>query len=136
MPFFSVILPTFNRAHLIERALKSLLAQTYRDFECMIVDDGSTDDTFSVVRPYLLQDERLRYHFAQNRGLAGARNIGIATTSGTFVTFLDSDDMYAPTHLETRAQALDSQPTIDLLHGGVEVIGEAFVADKNDPTKK
>jgi glycosyltransferase involved in cell wall biosynthesis len=135
-PFFSIILPTFNRSHLIERALHSVLAQTFSKFELIIVDDGSRDDTFSLVKPIALADKRLRYHFAQNRGLALARNLGISMSNGQWITFIDSDDEYLPEHLASRARYLREDPTVDLLHGGVEIIGDAFVADKRDPTKR
>ncbi len=133
--FFSIILPTFNRQHLIERAIQSVLDQTFADFELLIIDDGSQDDTFQRVRP-LLSDRRLRYHHAANRGLAMARNLGISMSSGEYITFIDSDDEYLHRHLESRAKYLQSDPDIELLFGGVEVVGEAFVADKSDPTKR
>lgn len=135
MPFFSIILPTFNRARLIERAIASVSQQTFDDWELVIVDDGSTDRTFETLRPFLLADSRIRYHFAANRGLAGARNIGLELAAGEYITFLDSDDAYRPNHLELRAQRLLAEPTIDLLHGGVEVIGPDMVADKHDPSR-
>jgi len=136
MPRFSVIVPTFNRVQLLGRALASLVAQTFGDFEALIIDDGSRDETFAAIRPLILSDARFRYHFAQNRGLAGARNLGIGMATGEYITFLDSDDEYLPTHLELRAAYVLAHPDIALLHGGVEVIGDKFVADKNDPTKQ
>ena len=74
MPFFSIILPTFNRAHLVARAIESVLVQTFTDWELIIVDDGSRDNTFEIIRPFVLKDERIRYHYARNHGLAIARN--------------------------------------------------------------
>jgi glycosyltransferase involved in cell wall biosynthesis len=141
-PFFSIILPTFNRRHLIKRAISSVLAQSFTDFELIIIDDGSQDDTFSIVRPFVEKDRRLRYHHAANRGLAMARNLGITMSAGasstmrTYITYIDSDDEYLPEHLTTRANYLTADPAIELLHGGVEVIGEAFVADKDDPSRR
>lgn len=135
-PFFSIILPTFNRRHLIERAIKSVLAQEFVDFELIIIDDGSSDDTFLSIKPFLLSDRRLRYHHAANRGLAMARNLGISMCTGRYVTFIDSDDEYLPSHLALRAGYLESDPSIELLHGGVEVVGDEYVADKHDPAKR
>jgi glycosyltransferase involved in cell wall biosynthesis len=135
MPFFSIILPTFNRAKLVGRAIESVLQQTFADWELIIIDDGSRDNTFEVVRPFILNDERLRYHYARNRGLAMARNTGIQMSQGTYVTFLDSDDEYSPEHLAFRAEYLHAHPEVELLHGGVEVIGPEMVADKHDPSK-
>ncbi len=135
MPFFSVILPTFNRAHLISGAIESVLAQSFRDWELLIIDDGSRDSTFELIRHFALKDQRIRYNFAHNRGLAMARNTGIQMSRGKYITFLDSDDEYLPDHLQLRAEYLKSYPEVDLLHGGVKVIGSNMVADKHDPSK-
>src|SRR5690349_9794749 len=136
MPFFSIILPTFNRAHLVLRAVESVMKQGFDDWELVIIDDGSKDDTFSKLRDLVAGDERLRYHFSHNRGLAGARNLGCSMASGKYLTFLDSDDEYLPNHLEIRYKVLSQGPSIELLHGGVEVIGERLVPDKSDPSVK
>ena len=133
---FSIILPTYNRARLINRAVDSVIHQTFSEWELIIVDDGSKDDTFSKVRDIVASDPRIRYHFSVNRGLAGARNLGCSMASGKYLTFLDSDDEYLPDHLASRYEVLSRDPSIELLHGGIEVIGDRFVADKNDPTKK
>ncbi len=136
MPFFSIILPTFNRAHRVARAIESVLAQAFTDWELIIVDDGSRDNTFEIIRPFVLKDERIRYHYARNHGLAIARNTGIQMSHGRYITFLDSDDEYLPEHLQIRAEYLDVHPEVELLHGGVEVIGPNRVADKHDPSKQ
>ncbi len=133
---FSIILPTFNRARLINRAIDSVIRQSFSDWELIIIDDGSKDDTFAKLRDIVASDSRMRYHFSANRGLAGARNLGCSMATGKYLTFLDSDDEYLPDHLATRYDVLSQQPSIELLHGGVEVIGDRFVADKNDPSKK
>jgi glycosyltransferase involved in cell wall biosynthesis len=134
-PIYSIILPTFNRAHLIANAIQSVFAQTFLDWELLIIDDGSRDDTFEVVRPFVMKDERIRYHYATNRGLAMARNIGLTMGRGNYFTFLDSDDEYLPEHLAIRAEYLRAHPGVELLHGGVEVVGSDMVADKHDPSK-
>jgi glycosyltransferase involved in cell wall biosynthesis len=131
-PFFSIVLPTFNRAHLIERAVRSVQAQQESSWELLIVDDGSTDNTYEAVRP-LLSDERIRYHFATNRGLAIARNLGMQMSVGDYLTFIDSDDEYSSDHLRSRKDYLADHPDTDLLHGGVRVIGDPMVADKFNP---
>jgi len=135
-PMFSVIMPAFNRAHLIARAIESATAQRFGDFELLIIDDGSRDNTFEVVRPFILADPRIRYHFATNRGLPMARNLGLINSTGKYITFLDSDDEYLVEHLEARAEVLQKNPEIDLLHGGIEIIGDPFVADKHNPAKQ
>ncbi len=135
-PFFSIILPTFNRAHIVRHAIESVLAQSFADWELIVVDDGSQDSTFDIVRSFVLNDERFRYHYARNHGLAMARNVGIHISHGKYITFLDSDDEYLPEHLQIRAEYLAVHPEVELLHGGVEVIGPEMVADKHDPTKQ
>jgi glycosyltransferase involved in cell wall biosynthesis len=144
MPFFSIILPTFNRAHLISGAIESVLRQTFNDWELLIIDDGSRDNTFEIIRPFILnpspyqgegRGRGIRYHFAHNLGLAMARNTGIQMSRGKYITFLDSDDEYLPEHLQFRAEFLKAHPDIELLQGGVEVIGPNMVADKHDPSK-
>ena len=134
VPFFSIILPTFNRAHLLKRALDSVLAQSFADWELLIVDDGSNDDTREVVQDYLL-DPRVSYSFEVNSGPAMARNRGIASAHGEYITFIDSDDEYLPEHLQTRYDALMNSD-IDLLHGGLEIVGDPYVADRFDNTKR
>lgn len=134
-PFFSVIICTFNRAHLLPRALDSVLAQTESSWEVLVVDDGSTDNTFDVVRPYLDRAPNIRYMAHRNRGLPVSRNVGIAAAIGEYVTFLDSDDWYAPDHLASRRGLIAQHPDAELLHGGCQIIGNPFVPDKYDPTR-
>ena len=133
-PRFSVIMPTFNRAHIVARAIRSVLTQTFGNWEILVIDDGSTDETFATIHDLVRTDTRIRYHFASNRGLAMARNLGIQMSRGEYLTFLDSDDEYTPEHLALRAQYLAEHPSVALLHGGVEVIGQPFVADTFEPT--
>jgi glycosyltransferase involved in cell wall biosynthesis len=132
-PFFSIILPTFNRAHLLKRALDSVLAQTFTDWELLIIDDGSSDNTREAIQDYLL-DPRISYSFEVNSGPAMARNRGIASARGEYITFIDSDDEYLPEHLQTRYESLENSQ-IDLMHGGLEIVGDPYVADRFDNTK-
>ena len=95
----SIIVPTYNRENVIERALRSILRQTYSAYEVIVVDDGSTDGTESVVTG--LQDARIRYIALQeNQGVAHARNVGIQEAKYDYVAFLDSDDEWLPNKLE------------------------------------
>ncbi len=135
-PFFSIVLPTFNRRRLVARAIESVLAQSFQDFELLIIDDGSRDNTHEVVLPFVHSDPRVRYHYGQNRGLALARNLGLQISTGRYITFLDSDDEYLSSHLRIRAAHLAQHSEIQLLHGGVEIVGDAFVADKFHPELK
>jgi glycosyltransferase involved in cell wall biosynthesis len=95
----SIIIPTYNRATLIPRAVNSVIHQTHGDWELVIVDDGSTDNTMSVVKPFL-EDKRIIYHKKPNSGAAHTRNVGVDHATGSWVTFLDSDDEADPTWLE------------------------------------
>jgi glycosyltransferase involved in cell wall biosynthesis len=102
-PAVSVIIPTYNRAGVIQRALDSVLAQTFQDWEIIVVDDGSTDDP-ATIEKYCGQIRLIRH--PQNRGAAAARNTGIAAAGGQFVAFLDSDDCWHPDKLANQMAAL------------------------------
>jgi glycosyltransferase involved in cell wall biosynthesis len=134
-PFFSIIIPTFNRSRLISRAIESVIAQDFEDWEMIVVDDGSTDSTGDVVRLFSDIDQRISYHYSENQGAAAARNLGSSFASGKYFAFLDSDDEYFSNHLSLRADMISAEPAIELLHGNVEVIGDTFVADRFDPLK-
>lgn len=135
-PFFSVICCTYQRAHLLSRAIESVVAQTERDWELIVVDDGSTDDTWQVVQRYAATHPSIRYMWHANRGTGRSRNAGLLASAGLFVTFLDSDDAYRPDHLASRHRALTDSPFVEFLHGGVEVVGDPFVIDKDDPSRR
>jgi len=107
-PTFSVILPVYNRAHLLERALESVLTQSLQDFEIVVVDDGSHDDPQSVVEA--IGDSRIRFVRQDNQGGGAARNTGIALAGGHYIAFLDSDDRFLPHHLSAMKALLDKNP--------------------------
>ena len=134
-PFFSVIIPTFNRGNTLLRALKSLVAQTEKDWEAIIIDDGSTDDTADLLIPYIENHPKIKYIAQSNTGAAKAKNTGILVASGKFITFLDSDDEFLPNHLAIRKQLLRANPQINFLHGGVSVLGNQLMPHK-DGSKK
>lgn len=96
MPLVSVVIPTYNRAAVLERSLRSVFGQTFEDFELIVVDDGSTDSTQEFLAQF---DGKLRHVFQENRGVAAARNTGIGLSSGELVAFLDSDDEWLPDKL-------------------------------------
>jgi glycosyltransferase involved in cell wall biosynthesis len=111
---FSIITPTYNRANLIERAIKSVLKQSYQNFEMIIVDDGSTDNTDEIVSKYL-HDKRIRYVKAtQNGGVNKARNIGLRNIDkdSDWITFLDSDDEFYPDALENIYFSIERKPEV------------------------
>lgn len=103
-PFFSIILPTFNRAGFISKAIQSVIRQSHASWELIVIDDGSTDDTEEVVKGF--GDERIQYHWQQNEERSAARNKGIALAQGKYICFLDSDDYYQPDHLAQLQQAI------------------------------
>ncbi len=133
-----IVLCTFNRAHLIERAIASVVAQTYAHWRLVVVDDGSTDQTPALVAKLQQQEERVTYVRLEHGGLARARNAGIAHGSVPFLTFIDADDEYLPEHLALRMSYLATHPEVDLIHGGVELVGDErdhYVVDAGDPSR-
>lgn len=106
-PLVSVIIPTYNRANSLERAIKSVINQTYKNLEIIVVDDNSTDNTEEIVKSF--SDDRIKYvrHF-QNKGSSSARNTGIKNSQGEFIAFLDSDDEYLPEKIEKSIQVFNS----------------------------
>jgi GT2 family glycosyltransferase len=105
VPFFSIIVPAYNRAAILDRAIGSCLAQTYADFELVVVDDGSVDDTAAVIRAHA--DPRLVYLRQENAGASAARNRGVEAARGAYVAFLDSDDAFLPGKLAAFRTAID-----------------------------
>lgn len=99
LPKISVIIPTYNREITIERSIKSVLNQTYQNWELIIIDDGSTDNTKNIINPYL-NSKRIKYFYKKNGGVATARNLGIKKSNGDYIAFLDSDDECLPKRLE------------------------------------
>lgn len=108
----SVILPAYNRAATLPRAIKSVLAQYYADWELVIVDDGSTDNTLAVATPFL--GARVRYFNTENFGVSHARNFGVKNSSGEWIAFIDSDDEWLPRKLELQ---MALTPYFELIHG-------------------
>lgn len=135
-PAVSIILPSFNREKLLKRAVNSVLNQTFKNWELIIVDDGSSDGTFSLVNEFQKDFENIRYLKHPNKKLPLSLNTGIQAACGEFITFLGSDDEFKPEHLELRYNYMNENPNIDLLHGGIEIIGDPFVKDKNDLSRK
>lgn len=123
-PTVSVVVPTYNRAHLVGRAIRSALNQTYRDLEVIVIDDASTDHTEETVRR--LKDSRITYvRHAQNQGGAIARNRGLDLSSGEYVAFLDDDDMWEESKLERQIALLEKSPP----GTGVVYCGLVWVSD-------
>lgn len=109
MPFFSIIIPTYNRAHMIGIAIQSVLDQTCDDWELVIVDDGSADDTKEIVESF--DDPRIKYIYQKNQERSVARNRGIQEVKGEWICFLDSDDNYEPKRLESWKTLIENATT-------------------------
>ncbi|MBS0010139.1 MAG: glycosyltransferase family 2 protein [Bacteroidales bacterium] len=135
-PMFSVLIATYNRSALLTRALESLLRQTEKEWEGIIVDDGSTDDTHEKILPLLQAYPQLKYLLKPHRGVVAAKNHAIKSSSGKYITFLDSDDEYHPSHLRSRKEFLIQNPDIRFLYGGLKILGDQYVPDVYNPSTK
>src|SRR5687767_5541436 len=110
MPPISIIIPTFNRAHLLARAIQSVISQTSSEWELIIVDDGSTDNTKLLVKDFL--GDKIRYFYQENHGANRARNLGAKNAAGPFLSFLDSDDELFPNWVGTLGPMLKNDFSI------------------------
>lgn len=119
---FSVIIPCYNQAHFLNEALASLVTQNYSNWEAIVVNDGSTDYTPEVVDIWCKKDSRIKFISTSNNGLSTARNKGIELSSGQYIAFLDADDKYAVTHLESVSK---------ILHNGFDIVftGYSYFTD-------
>src|SRR5919112_291203 len=118
-PLVSVVIPCYNQAHFLGEAIESVLAQSYPNFEIIVVDDGSTDDTSEVAGRY----PKVRLVRQENQGLSGARNAGLARSEGEYVVFLDADDRLLPEALETGLEYLDAHSECAFASGRYRFIG-------------
>lgn len=116
----TVVIPSFNAEHYLEEALTSLYAQSYQDFEVVIVDDGSTDTTAELAKRFL--DDRTRLVVKENGGCASARNAGVAEARGRYISFLDSDDYWAPEFLAKGVGFLERNPDVCLVFSLLTVV--------------
>ncbi|HPI71773.1 MAG TPA: glycosyltransferase family 2 protein [bacterium] len=105
LPLVSVVIPTFNRADLLPAAIDSVLGQTYERLEILVVDDGSTDHTMEVLRPYA---DRIRVIAGEHRGPSAARNLGMRAATGEYLCFLDSDDVYYPYKVQAQVEQMSA----------------------------
>lgn len=121
MPKISVVIPTYNRSNLICKAIESVLAQTYIDFEIIVIDDGSTDNTRNVLLKY---NSVIKYIVQKHSGPSAARNVGIRAAAGEYVCFLDADDMYLPEKLETEIKGFRDDSNPDIVYSWYKWIDE------------
>src|SRR5919112_6190031 len=119
LPLVTVVIPCYNQAHFLGEAIESVLSQSYRNFEIIVVDDGSTDETSEVASRY----EEVRLIRQENRGLSGARNTGIRDSQGEFLVFLDADDKLLPGALEAGLRCFEAHPECEFVFGDFRYIG-------------
>jgi len=112
--FFSIVIPTYNRADIISYGINSVLNQTFTQFEILIIDDGSVDDTENIVKSF--SNPKIRYIKTENHGVAHARNTGIKLAAGNYVSFLDSDDLMEDYHLQTAFDFIKNKQEPEVIH--------------------
>lgn len=128
-PFFSIIIPTYNRAHLVGKTIESVLQQQYTNFEILIIDDGSRDNTEDVIKQF--NDPCIQYYQKENAERGAARNYGRARAKGLYVNFFDSDDLMYPNHLRVAKKLIEDKNSPDFFH-----LGYDFKTDDGVVTKK
>ncbi len=134
----SIIIPSYNAASLLPETLRSLQKQKYADWECIVVDDGSTDNTKEIVTAFSNQDDRYKYFYQPNEGPSAARNRGINESKGGYIQFLDSDDMLESDKLHKQVELLDAKVEYDIVYGNscyfeASENGEPRLISKEDP---
>jgi glycosyltransferase involved in cell wall biosynthesis len=119
----TVVIPTYNRAEMVKDAIKSVLNQTYTDFDIVVVDDGSTDNTKESANSF--KDPRIKYIFQENMGVSASRNTGIRAAASEYVSFLDSDDIYLESSLEKIIRTLTKYPSVGWVYGDSYAYGKS-----------
>ena len=112
----SVIVPCYNYAHFLNETLLSIQSQTYKDWECIIINDGSTDNTEEIANLCILKDNRFRYFKKENGGLSSSRNAGISLALGDYIQFLDADDTLHPEKFEKQLEVFNALPNLDVCY--------------------
>lgn len=120
----SIIVPCFNQAHYLSDALSSVLSQTYPEWECIIVNDGSPDNTEDIAFQWIDRDNRFKYLKKENGGLSSARNAGIAATTGEFILPLDADDKIGADYLKEAVHVLREDKEVRIVYGEAEFFGD------------
>ena len=128
MPTVSVIIHTYNNEKFIAETIESVLNQTYKDYEIIVVDDGSVDGTRDALQPYM---QKIRYHYKENGGIASAKNTGIRLSKTEFIAFLDHDDLWVPDKLKLQMEYFNQNPQVGLVYAKYT----SFRGDKELRTK-
>lgn len=121
-PLVSIIMPVFNGENFVKKAIQSVLAQTYTNYELIIIDDGSTDGSYPVIKPFL--NKKIQYIYQENIGVAAARNTGISVSAGELIALLDQDDVWLPHKLLLQIEFLNNNPQIGLVHTTIQCIND------------
>lgn len=132
MAFISVIIPTYNREEFLKRAIDSVLNQTFKDFEVILVDDGSTDGTYNLIQQY----EKITYLKQENLGVSAARNLGLEKASGEFIAFLDSDDEWQSDKLQKQVDFLQNNPSLKWVYSDETWIRSGKKVNKKNKHQK
>ncbi len=122
LPYFSVIIPTFNRGIFLPSTIKSVISQSYNNYELIIVDDGSTDNTSEIIKRF--DNPKVRYFRKKNEERGAARNFGIKESKGKYITFLDSDDKLLPNYLNKAKNLIDENPDPAFVHFAYRIVDE------------
>ena len=113
----SIIIPTYNYGEFLPDAVESIFNQTYQEWECLIIDDGSTDNTKDIAHSVLLNDNRVSYYYQNRKGTSAAKNLGLKYSKGNFIQFLDADDILEDNKLEKHVSYLSNHKKCDLVYG-------------------
>ncbi|HTH54664.1 MAG TPA: glycosyltransferase family 2 protein [Cyclobacteriaceae bacterium] len=122
-PLVSVVIPAYNASKYIAETIESVLGQTFKDLEIIVVDDGSTDNQFDLIFPFCLRDARVKYIYHNNQGVSTSRNSGFAHASGKYIAFLDADDIWLPNNLSSKLEKFE-KGNFGLVHSDGHLIDE------------
>lgn len=128
-PFFTIIIPTYNRADKLDIPIKSILNQYFKNWELIIIDDGSTDETQALIQTY--SSHNIQYFYQQHQGRSAARNSGITKARGEYICFQDSDDEYLPNHLQTLYEAILQNDTYKVFRTGLLIYEKGKLSKKS-----
>jgi glycosyltransferase involved in cell wall biosynthesis len=124
-PLVSIVIPSYNSSGFLRETLNSLLEQTYTPIEIILVDDGSTDNTPEVVKPYI--SKGVKYIYKKNGGVSSARNLGFERSTGNYICFMDADDWFYPDNIALKVRALENLPETALVHAAVEITDNRLI---------
>lgn len=119
----SVIIPSYNYGQYLAECLESVIAQTYSNWECIIIDNGSTDNTSDVAKAYVLKDKRIRYYYIEQNGVSFARNLAVKHSEGTYILPLDADDKIHPSYIQKAIKIISENPDVKVVYCDAELFG-------------